>query len=235
MYSDRRGNRQNHPGQKPLRTIEREFVQGAFVRVFCTRPTKNRGGPRCVTYFQGGSRDVWQSVTGGGGKIGQKLHDVRYGRPQITSAAEFSAAMFYPIWKLLRMGNIVQGLVEACLQIAYVNLGVSGFSNYLQASSNSFMCISSLWHGGLWNFILMPLDLLWTLLWLRSIIHTFVCSQIDLLFSRHWLISLVYFLYLIPLIAHLLCFSHISACMAEQLHFIGAKPDAPSGFAPIKV
>ena len=38
-------------GQKPPRTIETEFVQGAFVRVFCTRPTKNGGGPRCVTYF----------------------------------------------------------------------------------------------------------------------------------------------------------------------------------------
>src|SRR6218665_805605 len=41
------------PGQTPPRTIEREFVQGAFVRVFCTRRTKNRGGPRCVTYFGG--------------------------------------------------------------------------------------------------------------------------------------------------------------------------------------
>ena len=67
MYSDRRGNGQNHPGQnlpgkdplkkalgeKPPRIIEREFVQEAFVRVFYTRPTKNRGGPRCVTYFWG--------------------------------------------------------------------------------------------------------------------------------------------------------------------------------------
>jgi len=49
MYSDRRGNGQKPPqtkssrqktpltkppGQKPLRTIEREFVQGAFVWVF---------------------------------------------------------------------------------------------------------------------------------------------------------------------------------------------------------
>src|SRR6218665_3860250 len=45
------------PDKKTLQTIEREFVQGAFVRVFCTRPTKNRGsemcdvfgGPECVT------------------------------------------------------------------------------------------------------------------------------------------------------------------------------------------
>ena len=57
MYSDRTGTDKNHPGQnlpdkrppdktpgqKPLRTIETEFIQGAFVRVFCTRPTKNRG------------------------------------------------------------------------------------------------------------------------------------------------------------------------------------------------
>src|SRR6218665_2489850 len=63
MYSDRR-NRQKPPlpvkrpsdetpGQKPPRTIEREFVQGAFVRLFCTRPIKNRGVSRCVTYFVG--------------------------------------------------------------------------------------------------------------------------------------------------------------------------------------
>ena len=31
-------------GQKPLRTIERDFVHGAFVRVFSTRPNKNREG-----------------------------------------------------------------------------------------------------------------------------------------------------------------------------------------------
>src|SRR6218665_871910 len=49
MYCDRRGNRQKPtrtkpPGQKPLRTTEIEFVQRTFVRDFCTRPTKNRGG-----------------------------------------------------------------------------------------------------------------------------------------------------------------------------------------------
>ena len=31
------------PEQKPPPTIEREFVQLVFVRVFCTRHTKNRG------------------------------------------------------------------------------------------------------------------------------------------------------------------------------------------------
>ena len=57
-------------GQKPPRTIEREFVQGAFVRFLCTRRTKNRGGgPRCVTYFW----NVWQSVTEGrGSKLAKK-------------------------------------------------------------------------------------------------------------------------------------------------------------------
>ena len=54
------------PRQKPPRTVDREFVQGAFVRVFCTRPTKNRG-VRDVWRTFGGSRDVWQSVTGGRG------------------------------------------------------------------------------------------------------------------------------------------------------------------------
>jgi len=67
MYSDRRRNGQKPPRTKPSRqktlwqnapektprTIEREFVQGAFVRVFCTRPTKNRG-----------VRDVWRTLGG---------------------------------------------------------------------------------------------------------------------------------------------------------------------------
>jgi len=56
MYSDRRGDGQNHPRQnlpdkRPLtkapQTIEREFVQGAFVRVFYTRPTKIGGSEMC--------------------------------------------------------------------------------------------------------------------------------------------------------------------------------------------
>src|SRR6218665_4049138 len=45
------------PGQKPWRTIiEREFVQGAFVWVFCVLGLLKigAGGQRCVTYFWGG-------------------------------------------------------------------------------------------------------------------------------------------------------------------------------------
>jgi len=75
IYSDRRGNEQKPPRTKPYRQktpgqnprtktpqiIEREFVQEAFVRVFCTRPTKN-GGVRDVWRTFGGSRDVWHSV-----------------------------------------------------------------------------------------------------------------------------------------------------------------------------
>ena len=60
------------PGQKLPQTIEREFVQGAFVWVFCTRPTKNRGSEVCNVLF-GGSRDVWQSVTEGGGQNWPKI------------------------------------------------------------------------------------------------------------------------------------------------------------------
>ena len=47
-----------NPGQKPPRTIEIEFVQGTFVRDFCTpRPTKNRGVRDVrVTYFRGSPR-----------------------------------------------------------------------------------------------------------------------------------------------------------------------------------
>src|SRR6218665_1839414 len=79
MYSDRRGygqkpprtkpSRQKTPGQRPSRTIEREFVQGAFVRIFCTRPTKNRGVPRCVTYFWGVPGCVTKCDGGGGSKL----------------------------------------------------------------------------------------------------------------------------------------------------------------------
>ena len=58
MYCDRRGTDKNQPGQNPpdknLRErFEIEFVQGTFVRDFRTRPTKNRGDPRSVTYFRG--------------------------------------------------------------------------------------------------------------------------------------------------------------------------------------
>src|SRR6218665_4021064 len=73
MYCDRRGNgekptRTKPPGQKSPRTIDIEFVQGTFVRDFCTRPTRNRGSPKCVTYFRGGGdRGVGQNGTGGGG------------------------------------------------------------------------------------------------------------------------------------------------------------------------
>src|SRR6218665_1319906 len=76
MYCDRRGNGQkptptNPPGQKPLRTIEIEFVQETFVRDFCTRPTKNRGegGPRCVTYFRGVPGCVTKCDRGRGSKL----------------------------------------------------------------------------------------------------------------------------------------------------------------------
>src|SRR6218665_1711498 len=87
MYCDRRGNGQKptrtktnpdqnqsgqNPGQKPPRTIEIEFVQGTFVRYFCTRPTKNRGGPRCVTYFRGGVPGyVTKCDRGRGSKLAQ--------------------------------------------------------------------------------------------------------------------------------------------------------------------
>jgi len=59
------------PGQKPPRTIEREFVRG-FCPGFCTRPTKNGGGPRCVTYFFWGVPGcVTKCDRGRGVKIGQ--------------------------------------------------------------------------------------------------------------------------------------------------------------------
>jgi len=61
------------PWTKTPRTIEREFVQGAFVWVFCTRPTKNRGGPRCVTYFWGVPGSLTKCDRGRGGTNWPKI------------------------------------------------------------------------------------------------------------------------------------------------------------------
>src|SRR6218665_520686 len=74
MYSDRRGTDKNHPEQnlpdkRPLektpRTIEREFVQRVFVRVFCTK----KGGPRCVTFLWGVSGCVTKCDRRRGSKL----------------------------------------------------------------------------------------------------------------------------------------------------------------------
>src|SRR6218665_3856695 len=82
MYCDRRGNgqkplRTKPPRQKPLRTIEIEFVQGTFVRDFCTRPTKNRGGgPEMGEVLSGGARVV--GVGGGMGRSKLAKNSVTY-------------------------------------------------------------------------------------------------------------------------------------------------------------
>src|SRR6218665_2395564 len=110
MYSDRRGtdkttrikpSRQKTPGQikapgqKPSRTIEREFVQRDFVRIFCTRPTKNGGGPRCVTYFWGVPGCVTKCDMGEGGS---KL--------AMNSVAYFmDGPLKVPTWRLERESN----------------------------------------------------------------------------------------------------------------------------------
>ena len=68
MYSDRTGTDKNHPrrnlpdkrppdktpGQKPPRIIQTEFVQGAFVWVFCTRPSNSRGRSEMCDVLSGG-------------------------------------------------------------------------------------------------------------------------------------------------------------------------------------
>src|SRR6218665_1726166 len=73
MYCDRRGNgqkpiRTKPPGQKLPRTIEIEFVQGTFVKDFCTRPTKNRGSEMCDV-FSGVPGCVTKCDRGGGSKL----------------------------------------------------------------------------------------------------------------------------------------------------------------------
>src|SRR6218665_567093 len=82
MYSDRTRTDKNHPGQnlpgkRPLTKppgqkpqLKQNFYKGAFVRVFCTRPYRNREGPRCVTYFRGG---VPGCVTKGDREEGARL------------------------------------------------------------------------------------------------------------------------------------------------------------------
>ena len=76
MYCDWRGNgqkptRTKPPGQKPPRTIEIEFVQGTFVRDFCTMATKNGGSemcdvlsgvPGCVTKCDRGGGQNWPKI-----------------------------------------------------------------------------------------------------------------------------------------------------------------------------
>ena len=71
MYSDRRGNGQKSPRTQPSpRTIETEFVQGAFVRVFVLGLLKIEGVPGCVT-----------KCDKGGGKNWLAKNSVLYGRP----------------------------------------------------------------------------------------------------------------------------------------------------------
>jgi len=55
--------RQN-PRTKPPQTIEREFVQGAFVGLFVISLLKIGGSEMYDVLW--GAQDVWQSVTGGG-------------------------------------------------------------------------------------------------------------------------------------------------------------------------
>ena len=63
------GTDKNQPRQNPPRTIEIEFIYWTFVRDFCTRLTKNRGGPRCVTYFVGVPGCVTKCYRGRGSKL----------------------------------------------------------------------------------------------------------------------------------------------------------------------
>src|SRR6218665_878631 len=51
------------------RTIEKEFVQRAFVRVFCTRPTKNGGSEMCDVLFWGAPGCVTKCDRGRGSKL----------------------------------------------------------------------------------------------------------------------------------------------------------------------
>ena len=87
MYSDRKENGQKPPRTKPSRQttpwqdppdkipreqLRQNLYNGAFVQVFCTKPSKNRGVRDVWRTFGGGPGmcdEVWQ---GEGVKIGQK-------------------------------------------------------------------------------------------------------------------------------------------------------------------
>jgi len=80
------------PGQKPPRTIKREFVPGGFCQEFCTRPTKNRGGwvVRDVWHAFGGlgMRDkVWQRE--GGSKLAEIAWRILWTAPFHVNAVCF--------------------------------------------------------------------------------------------------------------------------------------------------
>jgi len=59
-------------GQRPPANNWERICTGGLCPGFCTRPTKNRG-VRDVWRTFWGSRDVWQSVTGGGGQNWPKI------------------------------------------------------------------------------------------------------------------------------------------------------------------
>src|SRR6218665_691990 len=80
MYSDRTGMDKNHPGQnlpdkrppdkKPREQLRQNLYKGALSGFFVLGLLKI-GGPRCVTYFFGGSPGMCDEVRQGGG--GSKL------------------------------------------------------------------------------------------------------------------------------------------------------------------
>ena len=67
------GTDKNQAGQKPPRTIEIEFVQGAFARDFCTRPTKNWGASERCDVLSGVPGCVTKCDRGRGGRNWPKI------------------------------------------------------------------------------------------------------------------------------------------------------------------
>jgi len=75
----------------------------------------------CTTNIWG-VRDVWQSVTGEGVKIGPKRRDVLYGRPQRYSANEiktflrlYEERLFKGIWQLVTRHSISDQRAPQCI------------------------------------------------------------------------------------------------------------------------
>ena len=109
---DKRPPDKNPRTKTPANNWERIWTMG-FCPGFCTRPTKNEGGPRCVTYFRG-SRDVWQSVTGGGGKNWPKIAwRTLWTAPCVLSFSFFLASftflsfpLFWPWCMFTRTGRL---------------------------------------------------------------------------------------------------------------------------------
>src|SRR6218665_2160571 len=123
MYSDRRGNgqkppRTKPPGQKPREQLRENLYMGLLSGFFCTRPTKNQGRPRCVTYFWGVPGCVTQCDRGGGSKLEKNrmmyFMDGFDGNSVMIPVKSISRKLSFPILINAQQFNLSCNVVDQC-------------------------------------------------------------------------------------------------------------------------